>query len=179
MHVSPAQAQQPFVTTAGDLNSLAWWVVAEFHPSTTTIRGIPVSKIRSSWCKATEFRPELIPKELLSQHGAEEMKTYKLAFALEGNFGGSAAKQVALVGVYEECSGQIGRFVLVLDQPTHGPPKVRFVDALPTPHQFGILSLRKDNAIVVWSCLECDGFAVLKWDRRKRRFGWLHDAGQG
>ncbi len=168
-----AFGQQSFVTLEGDLKKEAWWVIAEFHPFTTEVRGIPVSKIRKNWCKATEFRKELIPRELLFENGADAMEDAKLSFALEGRFDGSATKEVALVGVYQECSGRKGRFLLILDQLPGGKARVRFVDAVPTDHQFGALEAAKDNTIVAWGCMECDDRSVLKWDAKKRRFSWL------
>ncbi|SDO94644.1 hypothetical protein SAMN05444050_5414 [Afipia sp. GAS231] len=170
-------AQAPFVTIEGNLESTAWWVLADFHPFTTEVRGIPVNQIRRNWCKATEFRKDLIPKELLVVNGTDQMEEAKLSFALQGHFDGSATTQVALVGVYQECSGQKGRFVLIIDQPANanGKAKIRFVSALPTGHQFGVLSQGEDNAIAAWGCMECDDRSVLKWDRKKRKFDWLRE----
>jgi len=176
-HPSLAQAplaQAPFVTVEGDLKSTAWWVLAEFHPFTTEVRGIPVSQIRKNWCKATEFRKDLIPKELLFENGRNEMEAGDRFFALEGSFDGSATKQAALTGVYQECAGQKGSFVLILDQPINTrKPRIRFISTSETNRQFLALEKEKDNRIVVWTCMECDAFSVLKWDRKKRKFGWL------
>ena len=171
--VTQARAEPAFVTIQGDLKSIAWWVLADFHPSTTEVRGIPAGEIRKSWCKATEFRKDLIPRELLFEGGADAMAAANMAFAIEGRFDGTATTQVALVGVFEECSGQKGRFVLILDQPAKGKPRIRFVNALRTDRQFGALQKGDDNSIVAWTCMECDNYAVLKWDRKKRKFGWL------
>ncbi len=176
--LAPAGGQPPFVTITGDLKSSAWWLLADFNPFTTEVRGIPAGKIRKSWCKATAFRKELIPRELLFESGVDSMEASKLSFELEGHFDGSRTKQIAVVGVYQECSGQKGRFVLILDQVRAGEPKVRFVDAVPTEHQFGALSLGKDNSIVAWTCMECDNMAVLKWDSRQRRFAWVANSGE-
>ena len=85
-----AAAQQAFVTLNGDLKKEAWWVIAEFHPFTTEVRGIPANQIRKSWCKATEFRKDLIPKELLFENGADVMKGADMSFAIEGRFDGAA-----------------------------------------------------------------------------------------
>ena len=174
--IVPIRGQQPFVTVEGDLRFVAWWVAADFHPFTTKVRGIPTAKIRKNWCKATEFRKDLIPKELLFEGGVDGMEASKVSFAIEGHFDGTATKQVALVGVYQECSGQKGRFILILDLPRSGPPRVRFVNALATPNQFGALSLGQDNSIVAWPCMECDNTSVLKWDPQKRRFDWAPDS---
>jgi hypothetical protein len=170
--VAQAPGQQPFVTVQGDLKYQAWWVAAEFHPFTTEVRGIPANQIQKNWCKATEFRRDLIPRELLFAHGVDEMEASKLSFAVEGHFDGSPTRQVALVGVFQECSGQKGRFVLILDRPANGKAKIRFVDSVQTDRQFGALENGKDGTIVVWACMECDAVSVLEWDRKKRKFDW-------
>ncbi|WP_245324592.1 hypothetical protein [Bradyrhizobium sp. AT1] len=170
-----APAEQAFVTLNGDLKKEAWWVIAEFHPFTTEIRGIPANQIRKNWCKATEFRKDLIPKELLFENGTDVMKGADMSFAVEGRFDGSAPKQIAVVGVFQECAGPKGRFMLILDQPDGGKPKVRFVDAVRTNRQFAALSKDKHGKLVLWGCMECDGYSVLKWDRKKSRFGWEPD----
>ncbi|MBR0685101.1 hypothetical protein JQ594_04185 [Bradyrhizobium manausense] len=175
MTAAQAAAQQAFVTLNGDLKKEAWWVIADFHPFTTEVRGIPVNQIRKSWCKATEFRKDLIPRELLFDGNTDAMAAVNMSFAIEGRFDGTATVQVALVGVFEECDGPKGRFILILDQPVDGTPKIRFVNAVRADHQFGALQKGKDNSIVAWACMECDDFSVLKWDRKKRKFDWQPD----
>ena len=170
-----AAAQQAFVTLNGDPKNEAWWVIAEFHPFTTEVRGIPANRIRKSWCKATDFRKDLIPSELLFDGSTDAMAAGDMSFAIEGRFDGAAAKQVALVGAFEECDGPRGRFILILDQPGDGTPKIRFVNAVRTDRQFGALRKGQDNSIVAWACMECDNFSVLKWDRKKRKFDWQPD----
>jgi hypothetical protein len=162
------------MTVEGDIKNNAWWVIADFHPFTTEVRGIPVNKIRKSWCKATEFQRDLFPKEVVfDERGGDAMEGY--SFALEGSFDGTTTKQVALVGVYEECTGLRGRFFMILDQPLNGKPKVRLLNAVETPHQFGALSVEADKTIFYWSCMECDAVARLKWDRKRHKFMWLPD----
>src|SRR5579871_4322013 len=146
--MSPTPGQQSFVTIKGDLTSTAWWVLAEFHPVTTEVRGIPAGQIRKGWCKATEFRKDLIPRELLFDGQTDVMASAGLSFAVEGQFDHSAANQVALVGVYQECSGQKGRFILILDQSASGKAKIRFVNAAPSDHQFGALEKGESDTIV-------------------------------
>jgi hypothetical protein len=168
-----AQADQPFMTLA-ERGYGTWWLDAEFHPFTAEVRGVPANKIKRTWCKATEFRKDLLPKEIvIEENGGDSMEGY--SFALEDNFDGSARKQIALVGVYEDCSGKTGRFFMILDQPVVGRPKVRFLDTLETPHQFLALKSEDKEITVYWGCLECDNITTLKWDRKRRKFVWLQD----
>ena len=170
---SAAHAEQPFMTLA-ERGTGTWWLDAEFHPFTTEVRGIPAKKINKNWCKATEFRKDLLPKEIVvEENGGDSMVGY--SFALEDNFDGSARKQIALVGVYEDCSGKTGRFFMIADQVAVGRPKVRFLETLETPHQFLALQSEDKEITVFWGCLECDNASTLKWDRKLRRFVWLPD----
>jgi hypothetical protein len=171
--LSQVSAQQSFVTINGDLKTTAWWVLADFQPFTAEVRGIPAGHIRKNWCKATEFRKDLIPRELLFENGSDEMEQAQLSFAMEGRFDGSLSTQVALVGVYQECAGKKGRFILIIDRPAGGPPKIRFVDAVETDRQFGALAKGKDNTLIAWACMECDNYSVLKWNPKSRKFEWL------
>ncbi len=162
------------MTIDGDPRTTAWWVLADFHPFTTEVRGIAAKQINRNWCKAAEFRKDLIPRKwLVDEKGVDQMQAAGMSFAVEGHFDGSAVRQVALVGVYEECAGKKGSFVLILDQPADGRARVRFLDAVQTAHQFGALQKGQGNTIVVWSCMECDGRAVLRWDRKRRKFDWV------
>lgn len=171
-----APAQQAFVTLHGDPKKEVWWLIADFHPFTTEVRGIPANQIRKSWCKATEFRKDLIPKELLFEGGVDVMQSAGMSFAVEGRFDGTAARQVAVVGVFQECGGPKGRFILILDHPADGKPKIRFVNAVRTGRQFGALRKGKGGTLVASACMECDDSSVLKWDRKKRKFDWVPQA---
>src|SRR5262249_42974341 len=150
-----------------------WWDLDDFQPFTTEVRGIPANQIRKTWCKATEFRKDLIPRELIFEKGSDQMQEAELSFAVEGHFDGSAMTQVALMGVYKECSGKKGRFILIIDRPEGGgSPKIRFVNAVQSDRQFGAFQKGKDNTLVAFTCMECDNYSVLKWNRRNRKFEW-------
>jgi hypothetical protein len=148
----------------------AWWLRTSFNPIHTEVRGIPVAKIRKGWCKATEYSFDYIPRKLLDEDDAEKtMKQYGFSFAVEGNFDRSKTKQIAVVGVYQTCGGQKGSFLLVIDKDTQ---KVRFVDATPSDAQFAVLSADKRD-IVIGYCLECGVGGVLRWNAKKKAFGWI------
>jgi len=167
-----AQAQS-FVTVPPGAKTEAWWLRASFNPMHTEIRGIPVAKIRPNWCKATEYTRELFPKELLVENGVDTMKLFGGAFSVTGNFDRSKTKQIGLVGVYETCAGQKGSFLLVIDE---GTKKVRFVDATPSKTQFAVLSPDKRDIVILY-CMECDNGAILRWNAKKKTFGWVQSRG--
>jgi hypothetical protein len=128
------------------------------------VRGIPVDKIRLTWCKATEFRKALFPAEL-----RPDLEQGNVSFSVDGHFDGSKTRQTALTGVYETCRGQRGSFLLILARPPEKPPAVRFVHEMPDI-QFGILAASPDSSLVVFHCMECDNATRFKWSKAKKRF---------
>jgi len=153
----------------------AWWLRASFNPAGTEVRGIPVAQIKKGWCKATEFSDAVIGKDVLAQDDAAKTMTQTgFSFSAESNFDGSKTKQVATVGVYQTCGGKKGAFVLIADQGTN---KVRFVSATETDTQFAVIGWNR-NDIYISSCLECDGGRTLRWNPKKKAFGWVKTRGR-
>jgi hypothetical protein len=153
-----------FVSIEPEPRNYAWWLRAEFQPFELQVRGIPVGKIRATWCKATEFRKDLFPSR-----PASDLERSALSFSIDGNFDGSKIKQTALIGVYETCSGKRGSFLLLLAQPPGKTPTIRFVHEMPEV-QFGMLLALPDSTIQVFHCMECDHITSFKWDKSKGRF---------
>ena len=162
------ETRQSFITVAPEPTIEAWWLRAEFHPSQTEVRGIPIQAIRKTWCKASEFRRELFPADF-------QKDVQRASFAVDGFFDGSKIKQTALVGAYESCSGEKGTFLLVIGWPRQGPPTIRFVQELPTKHQFAVVKALPDATILVVECMDCGNYTRYKWDRSNREFVWVAD----
>jgi hypothetical protein len=163
-----ALAQQEAFTSVVPGKSGAWWLYTAYHPFGTDVRGIPVAKIRSGWCKANEFRKELFPAEY-----REDLEEAGSSFAIDGIFDGSKLRQTALAGVYETCKGERGAFVLLLAWPKGKPPIIRFVHEMPGEIAFTILSVPDRSTIKMRYCLECDHLDRWKWSRTKKRFVML------
>ena len=155
-----------FVKLALQPSGYAWWLRAEFHPFDIVVRGIPVGKLRATWCKATEFRKDLFPSDLATDFD----HSGGLSFTADGSFDGSKVKQTALVGAYEACDGKRGSFLLVLAWPQDNAPVVRFVHEMSIP--FAMLRVI-NSTVVVFHCMECDHVTEFKWDKSKGRFTQL------
>lgn len=158
---------EDLVTVRPGPATTAWWLRADFHALNREIRGIAVKDIRDGWCKATEFKRELFPKGLLVEDGTDYMAESKLSFSLEGSFDGSGIKQVALVGTYETCLGEKGRFFLIVDTAMR---KVRYLDAQPAKERFSVLFAEAPTVIRIVYCFECDISSTVRWDRKRKRF---------
>ena len=165
--VGAAQSND-FVTIAPEPTYYAWWLRAEFHPSETQVRGIPVQRIRTTWCKASEFRKELFPPDL----ARDFEHTGGLAFSVEGHFDGTKVAQTALIGVYETCGGQRGSFLLVLARRPSRPPDIRFLHEIPGL-EFGMIAALPASTIQVFHCMDCDHVTSFRWDKSRRRFARL------
>ncbi len=163
--------QSEFVKIAPEPKSSMWWLRAEFHPFETAVRGLPVSAIRKSWCKATEFRKELFPPEAKSDLD----RSGDLAFSIDGSFDGSGTRQTALIGAYETCAGRRGSFLLVLARPLGKQEKIMFVHEMPD-EPFGILMAGPGPTIQALHCMECDSATEFRWDKSRRRFVQLRPA---
>jgi hypothetical protein len=155
-----------FVTIKPEPKNYAWWLRAEFHPFDVKVRGIPVGKIRSTWCKATEFRKDLFPPEPASDLNHNSA----LSFAVDSFFDDTKTRQTALIGAYETCTGDRGSFLLVLAWPQGRSPVIRYVHEMGIP--FGILRASSDSTIAVFHCMACDHVTRFTWDKSKRRFTW-------
>jgi hypothetical protein len=154
-----------FLKTAPDAEGGAWWLRTEYRAFGVEVRGLPVAKIRSNWCKATEFRKDLFPPDLAAYFPEKESP-----FAIDGYFDGSKTKQTALVGVYETCKGERGAFILILAMPQGKPPAVRFLVEIPGERQFATVDAVDASTVAVFHCMECDHVSKYKWNKTKRRF---------
>jgi hypothetical protein len=164
--IATATQAQSLVTVKPGPETTAWWLRAEFHALDRDIRGIPVGEIGKDWCKASEFVRAKFPPNTLIENGTDLMKEANLSFSLEGSFDGSGQKRMALVGAYETCKGEKGRFFLIFDSATR---KIRFLDAQPSKDRFSVLA-KGGREIVILYCLECDIGSTVLWDRARKRF---------
>jgi len=152
-----------FLKTAPDADGGAWWLRTEYRAFGVEVRGLPVAKIRSNWCKATEFRKDLFPPDLAAYFPEKESP-----FAIDGYFDGSKTKQTALVGVYETCKGERGAFILILAMPQGKSPAVRFLVEIPGERQFATVDAVDASTVAVFHCMECDHVSKYKWNKTKR-----------
>jgi hypothetical protein len=153
--------QNSFLTTAPQPDYYAWWLRTEYHPFGTDVRGIPVAKIRSGWCKANEFRRDLFPSDF-----APYLDSSMLSFVVDG----SKTPQTALTGVYETCKGKRGAFFLVVARPGGKPPAVRFIVEMEGEREFAMVDAVDASTVAVFHCMECDHVSKFKWNRKKRSF---------
>lgn len=58
--VACEKKEHVFVTVHPEPTTHMWWLRAEYHPFDKTVRNIPVKTINKTWCKANEFKRNLL-----------------------------------------------------------------------------------------------------------------------
>jgi hypothetical protein len=162
---------QPFIAVNAEPKTHAWWLRIDMRPYGTAIRGIPVRKIDSKWCKANEFTLDLFPNEVRvgGDFPLEAMlKDSKAAFALSGQFGGSRILDL-LVGVYETCSKKRGTFLIALEGSGASRRVVDVVQSNGSAY-FAVLHHAKKDHVQIWWCFYCDHVSEFKWNNATSRF---------
>jgi hypothetical protein len=141
-------------------SSQAWWLWARFTPAGDAIEGIPVAQIDPDWIRASMLGRQALPPEALSQPGLLPDST--INFVQDGDFNDDDVADRAIVGVYETRTGTRGSFLLILTR-SGGQWQRSFLHK--SESKPGFLVLQNDTAgITVWSCMECDSYAQLRWN---------------
>lgn len=153
------------VSTAGD----ASWLGARYTPVEDQVESIPIRQIDKSWSKVLVLTKANQPEDVLRD--LERNKHYAYQFQLEGDFNGDEKRDKALVGVYVDNSGQVGRFLLILTVATPGRWKKAFLYKVPGVAGFSILRYEKGQ-VTFSTCMECDTFGDLIWKRGRNRISW-------
>ena len=171
-----------------DPATLAWYLLSmTIRPGGTSVAGIPVAAINEFRQRQMAERPALSVEpwchaNALSERSFASSNRVVQAsidrsfrenpdhhFQLRGRFTGGG-DLLALVGHYQDCAGEIGSFIMLLDDATR-PARVEYVDTL--PYVGGLQYMRLvDGDIVVSTCFECGDATGLFYDRRRRRFYW-------
>jgi hypothetical protein len=148
----------------------AWWVAIEFKPAGSEIEGIPVKQIRPNWVLASVLTKDSIPAQVIEEdEGRDSVAEAKLVFACDGDFNADGVPDRALVGVYEDTQGGLGKFLLIVTRSGSDKWKVLLVDAVPEKPGFSALRLQ-GKGLEWWLCMQCDDFYKVFWDRKKGRF---------
>jgi hypothetical protein len=149
----------------GETVKYAWWLLIEYEPETKHIQAIPVSEIDPSWTLAEALSKEAIPPEELSNF----QKHYErdgYSFTKEGDFNGDGKRDKAIVGIYKDKSGKMGRFLLILTESQKNKWTKSFVYKNPGKPGFSIL--RIENNQLCWCfCMDCDIMNYVRWKNGK------------
>jgi len=136
----------------------AWWVTIEYEPETTQILGIPVSELDPNWELAEPLSEAAIPPENMPDF-QRDTGQYGYSFSKEGDFNSNGKKEKAIVGIYQEKNGDVGRFLLIYEDIEN---KKWSLLKSPGRSGFSILALN-ENELSWYMCMECDIFSYVVW----------------
>jgi hypothetical protein len=143
----------------------AWWLLITYEPETKHVESIPVADIDSSWTLAEPLSKEAIPPEEMNDFE----KYYEpdgYSFSKEGDFNADGKRDRAVVGIYKDKSGGVGRFLLILTEAQKNKWVKSFVFKNPGKAGFGIL--REEKGRLAWYlCMDCDILSFVKWENGK------------
>lgn len=146
-----------------------WWERARWLPRSTVVRGVPIKRLHPDWCAAEAFSRELIGEALLGAAAGDPLAG-GLAFSIEGSFDGSGRPQVAFVGAYRRCAGELGLFAAIVE-PHPVRPRMKFLVEVPnSPSAFAALGREPDGTLAVWWCAACDHGVRIEIDRDSKAF---------
>ena len=156
------------------------------RPSGNIVSGVSVKDINvylslngrdSTWCYANALTRTSFTsiEESIRSEIDEDMwwGEDSPSFQASGVFTGRG-KQNAIVGIFEDCNGRQGSFILITDRSQ--PKKIVFIKEL---HGFAIfLKLIKSkvgDSLVIYTCLGCGEWYELSYDVKRKRFYWYGD----
>jgi len=147
--------------------SKEWWFRTEFLAAGSSIREIPAHEIDPTWHYASELTKDAIPKKLLLRDGADLMNETEITFSRSGDFNNDGIDDLALVGVYEDCNLQTGRFFLILTKNKLNKWEVSFLRLLGEPK---FLAISASGPLKISFCMECEETFHLLWSSEKNEY---------
>lgn len=156
------------LTVHGEPSDQPWWRRAHWQPRATAVQGVPIRRLHPDWCAAESLSRERLDATV--GPASVESAVAGRSFLLEGPFDGSAARQIAFVGVYRRCSGEQGLFVAIVE-PAKERPRMRFLVEVPEPGSaIALLDREPDGTLAVWWCADCGQGNRIAFNRDKREF---------
>lgn len=141
----------------------SWWLTAEFAPAGESIEGLSLAALDPSWVAASALREDMFPSE--ARKKGESVAEHGAHLALAADLDGDRQEEKALVGVYRDKAGSLGRFLLVLARDQRGRLQKKALFAEPGVPGFSALLWREGTLAWVF-CMECDSKCVVAYKRR-------------
>lgn len=137
----------------------AWWLTATFTPSQTAYESLSVKEIDPAWERIAILNYDSLPRD--AKPDLDWMHKEGFVFQVDNYFKRTGKTDREICGVFEDQSGQKGRFLLVLEKTGSSPWKVAYLHRENGEAGFSILA-RKPAALYWGTCLQCDEFSRLR-----------------
>jgi hypothetical protein len=132
----------------------AWWLTAAFEPTQTEYLSLRASEIDPDWVALSPLDTTALPED--AARDLVWMKRDGYRFSWEGSLHKGRTTHIA-TGVYKAQDGSTGRFLLVLEKPTHGSWQVKLLQKDPGEPGFSVLQINEKG--MFWGiCMYCDYF---------------------
>jgi hypothetical protein len=140
-----------------------WWGRVMVKATDSTIQGVPLAAIDTSWARASTLTLDLLPPDAAGDSGfVQDFREGHANFTISGDFNKDGIPDRAMVGVYTTHSGETGRFLLILTSVRDKGSK-EFLATEPGTPGFSILT-RRDSLIDWYECLYCDFSVSFTWN---------------
>jgi len=148
----------------------AWYIHAELAPQETSVLGLPITDLDSTWETGIVLSLAALPPAAAEDSATQQNANF--GYGLGGDFNHDGRRDSALVGVYRSGTGSKGRFALIVTRAESKWQKA-FSVGMTGPTDVTFL-VRGPGDTLIWNdCVECDAPAVkIFWNGRKYIAKW-------
>ncbi len=140
-----------------DSSDRVWWTGIRFAPHDSTLAGLTVSAIDSTWVLASLLCASSMPSDTIDHVTDAD-------FGVGGDFNGDGQHDSALVGVFQRKSGMTGSFLLILTAEGSAWRVAYVVVDTSDGGQYSSVSAdHSGEGVTWWFCRECDFRAEIEW----------------
>lgn len=138
-----------------------WTLTTTFTPTETEILGIPIKAIDRTLKRALVLSTELLPEP--GKRAFDRWAHEDFHFERVGDFNADGNIDKALVGVYEDDSGEFGRMLVILTNKESGKWTKHYILKWPGKPGFSVLFGKKN--VLQWAdCMACDSAWLVVWN---------------
>jgi len=148
----------------------AWYLRTSLDPQDTSVLGLPITVLDSTWARGMVLSPSVLPSEAAKDSATRASQNFW--YGLAGDFNKDGRPDRAVVGVYRSTKGSKGRFALIVTRSGAGWQKA-FSVGMTGPTDVTFLARGSGDTLVWNDCVECDAPAVkIYWNGTKYVAKW-------
>lgn len=154
---------------AKNITIITWHQLIEYEPTENKIEGIPIEELDKDWTKVFMLTKKnfLSDSHIVKMFDVEKdikyMDGHGYDFSKKGDFNGDGYLEKIVIGVYQDKSGQQGRFFLVLTKNNEEYWSKAFLVKVPGKAGFSVLSGENNSVDWSFSIGRDDDYYTLAW----------------
>ncbi len=135
----------------------SWWLSKEFKATEDNLLGVPVSKINPEW-KLVSVLDDVSLKQQLAPEQYRDIKNSALVLNLTTRLGKAPVEGMFIVGVYLSNSGQVGRFLAIMENS-------EIVQYFTHEGLAAYSAIYAGDGETQWyKCMECNDYDTIYWN---------------